>query len=83
MLTMSRHGRHPKKEIAKALDAAAAAGFSVEEIHRGHRWGRVVCPGCGEACSAYSTPRVPEHNAKQIRRFVEVHIDHASQEGDR
>lgn len=34
-------GRHPKKQIAKALKAVAREGLEVVEIHRGHRWGGV------------------------------------------
>jgi hypothetical protein len=37
-------GRHPKKEVADALGRAKAAGLQVKEIHRGHRWGEVICP---------------------------------------
>ncbi|MEX1008033.1 MAG: hypothetical protein WD271_09355 [Acidimicrobiia bacterium] len=34
-------GRHPHKEINKALEGAEKAGFEVVEIRKGHVWGRV------------------------------------------
>jgi hypothetical protein len=66
-------GRHPKKEIADALAAARDAGFEVVEIHRGHRWGKVVCPGCGSDWAVYGTPRNPGACANDIADFVKKH----------
>lgn len=62
-------GRHPHKEIAKALEAAKRAGFDVVEVHRGHVWGRVVAPN-GQGLTVWSTPRSPETMAKRVREFV-------------
>ncbi|MDT0309492.1 hypothetical protein RM780_21385 [Streptomyces sp. DSM 44917] len=39
-------GRHPKKDIQKALDEARNAGLAVEYCKDGHRWGWVICCGC-------------------------------------
>jgi hypothetical protein len=36
--------RHPKKDIEVALRTAEAAGWTIEVIHRGHRWGVAHCP---------------------------------------
>jgi hypothetical protein len=66
-------GRHPKKEIAEALKRAAAAGLDIREIHRGHRWGEVVCSPCGASRDVCSTPRSPGTHAKQIDRFTHAH----------
>jgi hypothetical protein len=66
-------GRHPKKEIAEALNRARAAGLGVNEIHRGHRWGEVVCASCLASRDVYTTPRNPGIHAKQIDRFT---LDH-------
>lgn len=67
-------GRHPKKEIADALKRAKAIGFHVSEIHRGHRWGEVVCGTCDASRDIYSTPRNPGTHAKQIDRFIQDHM---------
>ena len=66
-------GRHPKKEIADALKQARTVGLDVREIHRGHRWGEVVCVRCSASRDVYSTPRSPATHAKQIDRFVAQH----------
>jgi hypothetical protein len=81
-LAMTSKGRHPKKEIADALTRCRDAGLVVEEIHRAHRWGRVVCPGCGEHYRVWSTPRVPEDEARRLRRFADRHRDHVTSEED-
>jgi hypothetical protein len=67
-------GRHPKKEVADALGRAKAAGLQVKEIHRGHRWGEVICPTCPASRDVYSTPRSPGTHAKQIDRFTRDHV---------
>jgi hypothetical protein len=66
-------GRHPKKEVAEALRRAEAAGLAVREIHRGHRWGEVLCMSCPARQAVYSTPRNPATHAKIIGWFVEKH----------
>lgn len=66
---MASRGRHPKKPIADALAAVARDGLDVVEIHRSHRWGALVCTVCKADLPIYSTPRVPEDTAKNIRKF--------------
>lgn len=68
-------GRHPKKPIAEAIKALNAGLFTVEEIHRGHRWGVARCDVCGDEISIWSTPRVPEHTAAAIARFARSHAE--------
>lgn len=70
---MTSSGRHPKKEIAEVLRLAQSAGLVVREIHRGHRWGEVICTPCQSNRSVYSTPRDPSTHAKQIDRFIRAH----------
>ncbi|WIY83715.1 hypothetical protein [Propionimicrobium sp. PCR01-08-3] len=66
-------GRHPKNAINKVLYELNDAWFEVVEVHKGHRWGKVVCRECGMTVPIWSTPRVPEHNADAIRRFMHNH----------
>jgi len=66
-------GRHPKNAINAALSGLDPAKFRVVEIHNGHTWGRVICLTCNAYESIWSTPRVPENNAKAIARFVAKH----------
>jgi hypothetical protein len=66
---MVSRGRHPKKPIADALAEVARDGLEVVEIHRGHRWGALVCATRKARLALYSTPRVPENTAKNIYRF--------------
>jgi hypothetical protein len=75
-VAMTSKGRHPKNEIANALRDCVDTGLVVEEVHRAHRWGRVVCPGCGASRGIWSTPRVPADHPRQLRRFVERHREH-------
>ncbi|MFB6391633.1 hypothetical protein [Polymorphospora lycopeni] len=70
---MISSGRHPKKEIADALRRADGAGLLVKQIHRGHRWGEVICTYCQARRSVWTTPRDPGTHAKQIDRFA---LDH-------
>jgi len=63
--------RHPKKDIEAALRFAEAAGWIVEEIHRGHRWGIVRCPTGADVVAVWSTPRDPATLGKRIRQQVE------------
>jgi hypothetical protein len=65
-------GRHPHKEINKALEGAEKAGFAVVEVRKGHVWGRVVAPN-GQELTVWSTPRSPETMAGRIREFVRRH----------
>jgi len=64
---------HPSKEIDDALEYAAARGWRIE-LAKGHAWGRILCTrqqrgGC--SYSVWSTPRVPENHARQLRRNVD------------
>jgi hypothetical protein len=68
---MSPRRRHPKKDIESALRAAEAAGWTVEEIHRGHRWAIARCPSGEHAISVWSTPRDPVTLGKRIREQIE------------
>ncbi|MBA8822757.1 hypothetical protein FHX42_000086 [Saccharopolyspora lacisalsi] len=43
------------------------------ELHKGHRWGRLVCPGCGEQMPIYCTPQVPELHAFRLDKFRKQH----------
>jgi len=74
-------GRHPRKPIADALKAVAREGLEVVEIHRGHRWGVLVCMVCGADLALYSTPRVPEDTARRVGRFDLKHR-HQQEEED-
>jgi len=70
--------RHPKKEIEDAILYAESRGWTCLKGH-GHCWGLLRCPNneadcrCGEFCqiSVWSTPRVPENEARKIRRAVD------------
>jgi len=66
-------GRHPKNAINAVLASLDLSKFEVIEIHKGHRWGVVCCLTCGSTQAVWSTPRVPENNAKDIRQFVNQH----------
>ena len=72
---MVSRGRHPKNAINDALDGIDPERFVVEEVHKGHRWGVVRCLACGMTAAIWSTPKVPESNARAIRRFAANH-DH-------
>ena len=66
--------RHPNKEIEAAVRYAEALGWRFEKSH-GHAWGHILCPLHGrEGCivAIWSTPRVPEHHAKGIRRKIDL-----------
>ena len=76
---MSRR-RHPNAHIEEALKYAEGHGWRVEQRGpRAHAWGRMYCPHndpeCrrGEFCvtSIWSTPKVPENHARQIRKVVD------------
>jgi hypothetical protein len=70
---MVSRGRHPKKEVADALDRARDAGLIVTEIHRGHRWGEARCAPCGLSHDVWCTPRNPGSHAKQLDDFTRSH----------
>lgn len=66
---------HPNKHIRAAVDYALSKGWRlVKSGARAHAWGRLYCPaGVRGGCTitVYSTPRVPEHHARYIRRRVD------------
>lgn len=70
--------RHPNKEIRAAIEEMIQAGWRIEK-REGHSWGCAFCPGgragCRPPTSIWSTPRVPEHHARQLRRAIE-HCPH-------
>ncbi len=70
---MISRGRHPKKEVADALQRANAAGLLVIPIHRAHRWGEMKCEPCKASWGVWTSPRNPGTHAKQIDRFVTEH----------
>lgn len=80
---MGGRNRHPIKEIEEAIRFAEEAGWSCVGCS-GHAWGKILCPWndtdcrCGTFCqkSIWSTPRVPEDLAAQIRRSVDGCVRH-------
>jgi hypothetical protein len=67
---------HSKKEVRRALNDAAMAGFLVTESGgRGHCWGTIHCghAECLGRMSVWSTPRDQDVHAEQIRRFIRRH----------
>jgi hypothetical protein len=65
--------KHPKPAIEQAVRHAEKLGWRVV-LSNGHAWGRLSCPlatrdGC--IISVWSTPRVAEHHARHIRKFVD------------
>lgn len=75
---MRQRPRHPSKEIEKALAYAETQGWRALLLN-GHAWGKIQCPWndatcrCSTFCqvSVWSTPRVPEHMAHNVRRAVD------------
>ncbi|HXV62901.1 MAG TPA: hypothetical protein VEK15_19540 [Vicinamibacteria bacterium] len=63
---------HPRRVIEEAVQYADSRGWRfVEAGGSSHAWGRLYCPEeSREGCmlSVWSTPRVPENHARQIRR---------------
>ena len=65
--------RHPDQHIERAIQYAESLGWRVA-LSNGHAWGRLFCPyasrgGC--IVSVWSTPRVAENHARQIRSKVD------------
>ena len=70
---MAGRPRHPNKEIEAAVAYAEARGWTWHKVG-GHAWGKLYCrhhdrDGCD--IFVWSTPRVPEHHARQIKRRVD------------
>ena len=66
-------GRHPKSAIAAALDKVKQSGFVVQEDHKKHRWGWVVCPACGMRERVHGTPAKPDGEARRLKHFAANH----------
>ena len=71
---MSR-SRHSNSHIERAIQIAEELGWRLEMCSgHAHAWGRLYCPrSTREGCiiSIWSTPRVPENHARQIRQKVD------------
>jgi malate/lactate dehydrogenase len=67
---MAQGGRHPDKNIRKAIKDAQNEGWKVDKAKgAGHRWGTASC-GYGCAIAISSTPRCPDDIAKRIQEAV-------------
>jgi len=66
-------GRHTKNDINKAFDKLDKEKFAVQENHKGHRWGYVVCENCGTRRIVPSTPKNPSNEANHIIQFAKRH----------
>jgi len=64
--------RHPNKNIEEAIQYAESKGWHYFKTgDSSHAWGRLLCRKRGGCCmSIWSTPKVEENHAKQIRRNV-------------
>lgn len=71
---MAKRKKHPNKAIEAAIKFAEEKGWRYQETgNSSHAWGKLLCTFEGrEGCSMsiYSTPKVPENHADQIRRNV-------------
>lgn len=74
-------GEHPKADIRTALRRARKEGMVVDEIHNGHRWGTLTCPGCERSQPVYCTPKSPSTAARRIDEFSRKHAG-CAEEGD-
>ncbi|WP_275555624.1 hypothetical protein [Mixta sp. Marseille-Q2659] len=64
--------KHPNKHIQDAIEFALLCGWRFRPSN-GHAFGRLICdvPEHSEhQISIWSTPRIPEYHAEQIRRKV-------------
>lgn len=64
--------RHPHKEIEAAVSYAESQDWSWIKV-KGHAWGKLQCAyNDREGCTLFvwSTPRVPENHARQLRRDI-------------
>lgn len=66
-------GRHPKSAVAAALDTVKQSGFLVQEDHKKHRWGWVVCPACGTRVRVHGTPAKPDVEGRRLESFAAKH----------
>ena len=66
--------RHPKKDLAKAIEAAEADGWVwSKNPGGGHVHSYLACPHCGQRIGIASTPRNSSTAAKDIRRRMRRH----------
>lgn len=63
-------GRHPKKEVERALRYCEGSGWEVETTASGHSWGAARC-GMGCRVSVWSTPKNQDNHARVIRRAAD------------
>ncbi len=67
--------KHPNKTIEEAIQyAESKEWYYLKSGNSSHAWGRLLCSkkergGC--RMSIWSTPKVPETHARQIRRNVD------------
>ncbi|HEU5315665.1 MAG TPA: hypothetical protein VFX49_06110 [Chloroflexota bacterium] len=69
---MPSRGRHPKKEVAEAIEYAESRGWR-RRAGNGHVWATLYCPHAApDGCKirVHSTPQDPGSHAKRIRREV-------------
>jgi hypothetical protein len=70
-----KRAKHPNKEIEAAIQYAESKGWRyIDAGNSSHAWGRLLCHQKERgACrmSIWSTPKVPENHARQIRRNVD------------
>ncbi|MCU5774660.1 hypothetical protein N5923_10565 [Erwiniaceae bacterium BAC15a-03b] len=66
--------KHPHKEIQAAIDHAVASGWIIVECSsKAHPFCKIRCGLAGHTehmHSIWSTPKNPEHFARQIIRYV-------------
>jgi len=71
---MAKRPRHPNKEIEAAVAYAETQGWSWIKVS-GHAWGKASLRASATETDApffvWSTPRVPEHHARQIKRDID------------
>ena len=63
---------HANKHIRESVKYAESRGWGLA-VSRGHAWGILRCPFGHRECqiSVWSTPRVPENHAQDIRPRVD------------
>ncbi|MCW8409598.1 hypothetical protein OQJ13_11515 [Legionella sp. PATHC035] len=77
--------KHPNKDIELAIKYAERKGWRYQSSgNSAHAWGRLLCPLAsreGHSMSIWSTPKVPENHAKQIKRNVDA-CEHQGEENE-
>ena len=70
---MPIRSKHPNKVIEEAIKYAENQGWAIKINEKGHALARLFCPGGNRGdciISVWSTPRVAENHAKQIKRRI-------------